>query len=687
MILHADPGTNPLLQAWDGPFGLPPFERIHAEHFSPAFTAAMDAHMREIETIAGNSTPADFDNTVAALDRGGRTLTRIAMLFFNLAASESTPALQAVEREVAPRLAAHHAAIHLHEGLFARLDALHQRRDQLGLDAEALRLLERTHLDFTLAGARLSAAARQRIAEIDERLAGQFARFRQSLLADEAAWTLQLEGDGDLAGLPEELRHAAHSAAKQRGLSNAWVITLSRSLVVPFLTHSRRRDLRQRTFEAWTRRGEHDGDCDNRPVIREILALRAELAHLHGHASFADFALVDRMAGTPAAVNALLARVWEPAKAKVAVELEALRVAARSAGESTDIEPWDWRYYAERVRETQFDFDEAAIKPYFSLERMLEAAFDCAQRLFGIHFVQRTDLALYHPDVRAYEVRDRGDVLVGLFLSDNFARPSKRGGAWMSAYRAQSRIDGEVVLPVIVNNTNFAKAPDGEPALLSADELRTLFHEFGHGLHGLLSDVNYERLSGTNVLRDFVELPSQIFEHWAFEPEVLRKHALHWRTGEPIPEALLQRFRNARQFNQGFETITYTASALVDMALHALPDPAGVDIAEFERAELARIGMPMEVAPMHRLPHFRHLFGGNGYCAGYYVYMWAEVLDADGFTAFTEAGDIFDTAVAQRLHRFIYSTGGTLDPTAAYRAFRGRDARVEPMLAKRGLPV
>ncbi len=684
--LIEDLGTNPLPQAWDGPFGLPPFARIRAENFAPAFAVAMDQNLREIRAIADNAAAPDFENTAVALDRSGRLLTRISMLFFNLAASQTSPALQAAEREVVRRLAAHHAAIWLNEDLFARFDALHRHRGDLGLDPEELRLLERFHLDFTLAGARLSAAARKRVAEIDERLAGLYAQFRQNLLADEAAWSLRLEDERDLAGLPVDLRNAASSAAKQRGLTDAWVITLSRSLVVPFLTHSRRRDLRQRAFEAWTRRGEHDGDHDNRPIMREILALRGELARLHGHASFADLALVDRMAGTPAAVNGLLTRVWEPAKAKAALELEALRAAACDAGEPVEIEPWDWRYFAEKVRETQFDFDESAVKPYFSLERMLDAAFDCAQRLFGIRFVQRTDLALYHPDVRAYEVRDRSDGLVGLFLSDNFARPTKRGGAWMSAYRVQSRVDGNVV-PIIVNNNNFAKAPEGEPTLLSADDLRTLFHEFGHGLHGLLSDVTFESLSGTRVLRDFVELPSQIFEHWAFEPEVLRRHALHWQTGEPIPEALLQRFRNAMQFNQGFETVEYTACALVDMALHALADSSNVDIPAFERDELARIGMPREIVLRHRLSHFNHIFGGNGYSAGYYVYMWAEVLDADGFTAFTEAGNVFDPTVAQRLRRFIYSTGGTLDPVAAYRAFRGRDACVEPMLAKRGLSV
>ncbi len=419
-------------------------------------------------------------------------------------------------------------------------------------------------------------------------------------------------------------------------------------------------------------------------VAREILALRHELAQLHGYPNFAAFALVDRMAGTPEAVAQLLERVWEPAKAKAAVEREALAEAARAHGATHAIAPWDWRYYAEKVRAMRFACGDAELKPYFELDRMLAAAFDCAHRLFGVRFRERPDLPAYHPDVRVYEMHDADGTHLGLFLLDSFARPTKRSGAWMSAFRPQSRRDGRVT-PIIVNNLNVTRAPEGMPTLLSIEELRTLFHEFGHGLHGLLSDVTYERLSGTSVLRDFVELPSQIFEHWAFETSVLRRHALHHETGAPIPLALLERLRAARQFNQGFETVEYTVCALVDMALHAHPDPGSLDLSAFEDAELARLGMPEGTVMRHRLPHFGHLFGGGGYCAGYYVYMWAEVLDCDGFAAFTEAGDPFDPELAQRLLRYVYSSGGTLDPKVAYRAFRGHDASVEPMLADRGL--
>ena len=678
--------ANPLLQPWTGCFGLPPFAAIGAEHFAPAFDSALAAHRAEIAAIATQPQPPSFANTAAALDASGRLLTRLQQLFSNLTASHTSPALQAVEREVAPKLAAHHSAVLTHAPLFARIDELHARRDALGLTAEQRRLLERLHLDFVFAGARLAPPARARIAQIVEEQATLTTRFTQNVLHDEAEGCLWLHDEADLAGLPDSLRAAARSAAEQRGQPAAWAITLSRSLVVPFLTFSTRRDLRQQAYAAWKTRGEHAGEHDNRPLARRILALRNEQARLHGYASFADFALVDRMAGTPAAVRDLLQRVWEPAKAAALRERAALEAMAQADGIRA-IEPWDWRFYAERVRQQRYDIDDAQVKPYFSLDRMLAAAFDCAGRLFGLTFTERPEIETYHPDVRAFEVRRRDhgqDRIVGLFLSDNFARPSKRSGAWMSAYRWQSRHAGGT-LPIIVNNNNFARAPAGQPTLLSFDDVRTLFHEFGHGLHGMLSDVSYERLSGTRVLRDFVELPSQIFEHWALEDAVLKRHACHHETGAPIPEALLHKLRAARHFNQGFETVGYTACALLDLALHAQTDAEGVDITAFEQTELARLGLPAGTSTYHRLPHFQHLFSSNAYAAGYYVYMWAEVLDADGYGAFEETGDPFDPQVAARLHRHIYAAGGSVDPREAYRAFRGRDPQVAPLLAKRGL--
>jgi peptidyl-dipeptidase Dcp len=675
---------NPLLTEWKTPYGLPPFSAVRAEHFTPAFDVALRQHIAEVEQIAANPEAPSFDNTVAAFDSSGRLLARISHLFHNLCSSETSPALQAVERTMAPRLAAHQNAIYLNGALFARVDSLHARRDGLGLAPEARRLLERVHLDFVLAGARLDERAKLRFAAVSERLAELQTTFSQNVLHDESTWVLWLTDERDLAGLPAFVRAAAREAAEQRGRSDAWAITLSRSLVAPFLTYSDRRDLREQAFKAWTQRGEHAGEHDNRPVAREILALRHEQSRLMGYASYAEYALVDRMAGTPAAVARLLEQVWTPAKKRAAEERDALAAMAASRGEAITIEPWDWRYYAEKVRQVRYAVDDAAVKPYFALERVVAAAFDCAERLFGLRFLPCPQITAYHPDVKVYEVRGRDDRQVGVFLHDNFARPTKRGGAWMSSYRLQSRIAGDV-LPIIVNNNNFAKGAPGEPTLLSLDDALTLFHEFGHGLHGLLSQVTFESLSGTQVLRDFVELPSQIFENWLLEPEVLKRHARHVDTGAPMPDELLARLEQARRFNQGFETVEYTACALVDMALHAQTQPDGVDITAFERDELARIGMPREIVMRHRLPHFLHLFASSGYAAGYYVYMWAEVLDADGYDAFLEAGSPFDPAVAERLRQYVYSAGNTLEPGAAFRAFRGRDPKVEPMLSKRGL--
>lgn len=675
---------NPLLQPWQTPHALPPFGEIQPSHFAPAFEAAMREHRTEVDAIAAQTEPPGFENTVARLDASGRLFTRVDLVFHNLCASETSPALQVVQRELAQPLAAHNNAIYLNERLFARIDSLYGRRAALGLDPQSLRLLEQVHNDFVRAGARLQGADRTRFAANNERLAALMTRFGQNVLADESGYRLALMHEADMAGLPDFVRDAARQAAADRGLDGA-VITLSRSLIVPFLTFSERRDLREAAWRAWTTRGEHDGETDNRPLIREILELRAEQAALLGYAHYADYALANTMARTKDAVMRLLDDVWSRAVPAVERERAELVALMREQGVAHAIEPWDWRFWAEKVRQRQYAIDDAEVKPYFPLDRMVAAAFDCAERLFGIRMVERADLPVYHPDVKAYEVRGRDDRLVGVFLHDNFARPSKRSGAWMSLYRQQTR-NGGAVTPVVVNNNNFAKAAPGQPTLLSFDDVRTLFHEFGHGLHGLLSDVGYERLSGTNVLRDFVELPSQLFEHWMGEPEVLRRHARHVHTGAPIPDDLIARLKRARRFGQGYETVRYVASALTDMAVHALPrGQVPADPVAFEAEVLAGRGLPPGVGINHRFTHFQHLFYGSGYAAGYYVYMWAEVLDADAFNAFVEAGDPFDTEVAARLLKHVYSAGDSVEPGATYAAFRGRAAKVEAMLEKRGL--
>ena len=680
----AVPAANPFDAAeWATPYGMPPFETIRPEHYVPAFAEALKAHEAEIAAIAGSGEAPSFANTVAALERSGRALDRVSSVFFNLTGSTTSPELQAIERAVAPQLARHGSAITLNPALWARLSAIDPEAE--GLGAEERRVLERTRNRFRRAGAELAPEARERVAAIATRLAELGTQFSQNLLADENGFVLPLSGEDDLAGLPPFLRDACAEAAAERGGEHGHVVTLSRSLIEPFLVFSTRRNLRERAYGAWIRRGENGGETDNRGLIAEIVALRAERARLLGFDSFAHFRLDDTMAGSPDAAMALLRDVWTPALRRAAQERDRLQALAQAEGAAFAIEAHDWRHYAEKLRRAEHDLDEAEIKPYLPLEGVIRAAFDTASRLFGLAFEELTDVPRYHPDVRTWLVRDGDGREVGLFLGDYFARPSKRSGAWMSAFRSQERLDGDVT-PIIVNVMNFARAPRGEPTLLSFDDARTLFHEFGHALHGLLSDVTYPLLSGTAVARDFVELPSQLYEHWLEQPEVLRAHARHHRTGEPMPEALLDRLLAARTFNQGFATVEYTASAIVDMTLHlSAAGEDGLDVPAFEADALKRIAMPAEIAMRHRSPHFAHIFSGDGYAAGYYSYLWSEVLDADAFDAFREAGDIFDPETAGRLRRFVYGAGNLRDAREAYTAFRGRLPSIEPLLKKRGL--
>lgn len=670
---------NPFFETWSTPFGLPPFDRIRPEHFPPAFERGMEEELALVQAIADSADPPSFANTVEAAERCGRRLATATGVFYNLYSSCTNDALDAIARDYAPRFAQHYTSIVHNPAFFARVDALFRKRHELGLDTAQMRLLERNHLEFVRAGAALAPEAKARMGAIAERLASLHTDFGQNVLHDEKAWQLELD-EADLDGLPGFARDAAAEAARERGLEGKYVITLARSSVEPFLTFSARRDLRRKAYEAWTERGGLPGEHDNTPLIKEIVALRAEQARLLGFPSYAAFKLADSMAKDVGSVERLLLQVWEPAKRKAAAEKAVLEEQARAGGLNEPLAPWDWRYYAEKVRQARYDLDEAEVKPYFVLDRMVQAAFDTAGKLFGVTFHAMPDAPVYHPDVKVYEVRDTAGAHVGVFLHDNLARSGKRSGAWMSSYRDQEALDGPVS-PIIVNNNNFAK---GQPTLLSFDDAETLFHEFGHGLHGLLSRVRYRSQSGTSVRRDFVEFPSQVYEHWMSAPETLRKYAVHHETGEPIPESLLNRLLAARNFNQGFATVEYTAAALLDMAFHTEPDPDAIDVPAFERAVLDRIGLPAEIGVRHRPPHFQHLFAGSGYAAGYYAYLWAEVLDADGFEAFSESGDLFDPTLSAGL-KAIYSAGDTRDPMELYVAFRGREPRIEPLLKHRGL--
>ncbi|MDO9382234.1 MAG: M3 family metallopeptidase [Hyphomicrobiaceae bacterium] len=674
----AKPG-NPLLATWRTPFKMPPFADIGPAHYLPAFKAAFAEHRDEIKAIATATSKPTFNNTIVALEKAGESLSRVAEVFYNLSSADTNEQLQAIERELAPQFAAHYSGIYLNAKLFARIADLHERRERLDLDDEQARVLDRTNLSFVRAGAKLSAKNKKRVAEINGSLAELKTQFSQNVLADEQDWRLILNGEADLAGLPEGVREAAARTAADLGLEGH-AITLARSSVESFLQFSSRRDLREEAFNAWTRRGENGGKTDNREIVAKIVGLRSELAKLLGYATYADFALDDTMAKTPAAVRDLLGQVWSPAVKRAAEERDALQKLAQSEGGNFPIAAWDWRYYAEKERKARFDLDDGEVRPYLQLDNMIAAAFDTASKLFGLKFKELPDAPRYHPDVRVWEVLTRGGEHVGVFLGDYFARPSKQSGAWMSAFRSQMKLGGEQ-RPIIVNVMNFARGAEGESTLLSFDDARTLFHEFGHGLHGLLSDVTYPSLAGTAVSRDFVELPSQLYEHWLSRPEVLEKFALHEKTGKPMPKKLLERLKAARNFNQGFATVEFTSSALVDMDLHSA-DPDGLDVTAFERETLARISMPQAMVMRHRIPHFLHIMGG--YAAGYYSYLWSEVMDADAFAAFVEAGDVFDKKTAGRLKKHIYSAGNRRDPAEAYVAFRGRPPEIRGLLKQRG---
>jgi peptidyl-dipeptidase Dcp len=675
--------ANPLLIGWQTPHQTPPFDEIKPEHFLPAFERAFVDHAAEITAITHDPSTPDFANTITALERSGRLLTKVSAVFYDLVSAHSNPAILEIDKEVSLRTARHWNPIMMNAVLFGRIAMLHENRASLKLTAEQNRLLERTYIRFHRAGAGLSEEAKTRMAEINERLAHLGTTFRHHLLGDEQDWVLEL-GEDDRAGLSEGFLASARAAAEERDMAGKAIVTLSRSTVETFLTVSARRHLREKVFRAFTARGDNGNANDNKAIIVETLALRDESARLLGYPTYAAYRLEDSMAKTPEAVRGLLERVWRPARRRALTDRDELQALIAEEGDNFALAPWDWRYYAEKLRQRRANFDDAAIKPYLSLHHMVEAAFDCATRLFGITFSERKDIEVWHPDVRVWEVKDASGQHQALFYGDYFARPSKRSGAWMTSLRDQQKLDGEVK-PLIINVCNFAKGADGEPSLLSPDDARTLFHEFGHALHGMLSNVNYPSLSGTSVFTDFVELPSQLYEHWQEQPEVLQRFARHYQTAEPLPEDLLKRFLAARKFNQGFATVEFVSSALLDLEFHTRPAAEISDIDGFERAELARIGMPEEIAPRHRPTQFGHVFAGDYYAAGYYSYMWSEVMDADAFGAFEEAGNIFDPTVAKRLHDDIYSTGGSVDPEAAYVAFRGREPEPDALLRRRGL--
>ncbi|MBN7806272.1 M3 family metallopeptidase [Agrobacterium rosae] len=672
---------------WNGTNGLPRFDAVRDEDFAGAFETALAAHDAEIDAIADNAEAPSFANTIVALEVAGDALSRVSALFWNKAGAHTNPDIQALERDIAPKMSRHYSKIGMNEALFKRIDTLWEKREELALTGEELRVLERHWKGFVRAGAKLAKDHQERLAAINEELAGLGAKFGQNVLADEKSWKLLLTEEDELAGIPDFLRDSMAGAAREHGEDGKFAVTLSRSIIEPFLTFSERRDLREQAFNAWVSRGENGGETDNRETVKRTLALRDEKAKLLGYANFAAYKLDNTMAKTPDAVNALLTQVWEKAVERAGEEEAELAAVISDEGKNHDVMPWDWRHYAEKLRAKKFSFSEAELKPYLQLEKIIEACFDVAQRLFGIRAVELKNVTAYHPDVRTFEIRNEQGELVAMFLGDFFARPSKRSGAWMSAFQSQHKLplkNGTVgELPIIYNVCNFAKPSQGKPALLSLDDARTLFHEFGHALHGMLSNVTYPSVSGTGVSRDFVELPSQLYEHWLTVPEILEKYALHYETGAPMPKVLLEKVLAAQTFNAGFNTVEFTSSALVDMAFHtrgAVDDPMAV-----QAQVLASLNMPKSIVMRHATPHFQHVFSGDGYSAGYYSYMWSEVLDADAFAAFEETGDPFNAEMARKLKDNIYAVGGSIDAEETYQAFRGKMPSPDAMLQKRGL--
>ncbi|MCO7223672.1 M3 family metallopeptidase [Pleionea sp. CnH1-48] len=673
--------ANPLLKTWNTPFGAPPFAEIKTEHFMPAFKKAMAKHLAEVDAIVKSDSVPTFENTIEQLELSGSDLSRVARVFFNLTSTESNDEMQALQREISPMIARHTNAIQMNEALFAKVKTVFENLEKSNLNAEQIRLVKRLHNDAVRAGADLTGEDREKFAKINERISSLTTAFGQNMLNDSRNFKLVLEKT-DLDGMSKSMIEAAAASAKEQGLEGKYLITLQRSSVEPFLQFSTRRDLREKAFKGWAMRGDNDNEFDNKAIVEEIVKLRAERAKLLGYKHHSDYVLSNTMASSPEAAMELLMKMWKPAVAQAEKEKAWIKEIMKEEGAKHELAAWDWRHYAEKVRKARFDLDQGEIAQYFELNNMIEAKFYVANKLFGLTFEERKDIPVYNPVVRVWEVKDAANNSIGLFFGDYYARSTKRSGAWMSSFRSQQKLAGDVK-PLIINNMNLNKPAEGEATLMSYSDAVTLFHEFGHALHGLLSNVTYPTLAGTSVSRDWVEFPAQFYEHYIEQSSMLKKFARHYKTNEPMPDELIQRIKNAGTFNQGFATVEYTASALVDMAYHSMTEVDKIDVREFENKILSEYGKPDEIIMRHRSTHFSHIFAG-GYSSAYYAYMWSEILDADGFNAFVEANDIFDKSTAKRLYDYVFSTGDTLNYGEAYVGFRGREPSTDALLEGRG---
>jgi len=678
----ADP--NPLLAEWVGPYGgVPPFDKVQVALFKPALESAMAENLADIDKVARQSAAPTFDNTIVPMEKAGAAFDRVSTIYNIWSSTMSTPEFQVVQREMAPKLAKFGDQITQNEPLFKRIETVYNSPDKKKLSAEQQRLVWLYYTNFVRAGAKLDVQAKARLTAINQELATLFTKFSNNVLFEEDSQFVTLKSEDELKGLPQSVRDAEAASAATKKQPGTWVIMNTRSSVEPFLTYSDRRDLREKVWRMFIMRGDNGGEQDNNATITQILQLRAERAKLLGYQTHAHWRLENAMAKNPDRAMDLMMQVWKPAVARVHEEVRDMQALADKEGAGIKIEPWDYRYYMEKVRKAKYDLDQNEVKPYLQLDKLVEAIHWVAGELFNFKLTPATNVPVAHSDIRVWEVTDKtSGKHVGLWYFDPYARAGKRSGAWMNAYRTQERVNGEITT-IVSNNANFVKGKPGEPLLISWDDASTMFHEFGHALHGLNSNVTYPSLSGTAVARDYVEFPSQLMEHWLATPEVLQKFAVHYQTGKPIPQALVDKINRSRTFNQGFSTVEYLAAAILDMKLHLLGDKK-IDARTFEKEALAELGMPREIVLRHRLPQFLHVFSSDGYSAGYYSYLWSDVITADAFGAFTEGGGPYDRKVADRLRKYIFSVGNTIDPADGYRNFRGRDPKVEALMKKRG---
>jgi len=671
---------NPFFSDYGTPFETPAFNQIEEEDFLPAIKKGIKQHKQEIEAIVNNSADPTFQNVIIPLEKSGQLLDRANSVLGNLNSAHTNDKIQEIKKKTTPMLSKHYDEIMLNDKLFKKIKTVYKNRDDFDLGQEDKKVLEEYYEDFVRNGANLPPAEKERLKEINEKLSSMMLEFGQNVLKETNKFKMVIENKENLAGLPQGVIDAAAEAAQDKDIKDAWVFTIHKPSMIPFLKFSEKRELRKKIFKAYINKGNHNDELDNKELIKEMVDLRIEKAHMLGHDNWSEYILKDKMAKKPSNVYDFLDKVWKPALATAKEEAEKLEAIAREKNPNCDLQPWDWWFYAEKLKEREYKLDDDELKPYFKLENVRQGAFDVAKKLFGITFKERTDIPKYHPDVDVFEVRDRDGSLIGIFYTDYYYRDSKRGGAWMNHYRKQFGLLDQ--RPIVCNVCNFPKPTEKQPSLLSLDQVQTLFHEFGHGLHGLLSQVKYKKLSGTSVPRDFVEMPSQIMENWAMHPEVIKSYGKHWETGETIPDELIEKIEKSSEFNQGFKTVEYMAAAYLDMAWHTLEEQQKFDVMEFENEAMAEIGLIPEIVVRYRSPYFQHVFAG-GYSSGYYSYLWSAVLDSDAFQAFMENG-LYDRETATSLRENVLERGGSLEADVMFRRFRGRDPEIDPLLKKRG---